>query len=462
MKKLILVFALLVSSPVFAGDLKLPLPEVETLENGMRVAWFIDDKLPIIDLALVVGSGFRDDPEGKSGTVSLLSEMLERGSHGISAAEMSRRVEALGAGGYSDADDDAFSIGFHGLSRDADRLLEFLGWMVQSPNFDPKEFKIVKDRIRDQWKNLSDSAEGLAGFSFARTLANGTSYSRGSVRNFREFDSVKLQDVQSFYRKHFTPGNTILAVVGRVDRKKYTELLKKTFADWKGNAPVKKWKNYTDPRFVAKPGEIILVDRPDLPQAQIRVGFRVPGLKWPERYALTVGNALLGEYFNSRLNSVIRDRLGLTYGISSSVNYSKEFSYLGVTSSTANANTGKLVKETLSILKSMKDGDILNEEVQYSKDYLLGGYPLTVSTLGAIATRWLSGVIYELGPDFLNEFSAKIRGVERKDVVQAVSDAFNLDQQVIVIAGDAKQIEPSLKEYGYKKIKRVNSKGLMK
>lgn len=461
MKKKMGFLALLVLTSNAIADLKLPSPEVETLGNGMRVAWFLDDKLPIVDLALVVNAGFRDDPEGKSGTVNLLSQLLERGSNGVSSAEMARRIEALGASEYSDADDDSFSLGFHGLSKDAEQLLQYLGWMVLSPNFDTKEFKSSQDRIRDQWKHLADSAESLAGFAFARTITNGSEYSRGSVRSFAEFNRVKLDDIKSFYKTYFTPKNSILAVVGRVDRVKFRELLIKKFGAWKGEAPKHKWKSYRDPRFANKPGEVILVDRPELPQAQIRIGFKVPGLHWEPRYALSVGNALLGEFFNSRLNSVIRDRLGLTYGISSAVNHTKDFSYLGVTSSTANPNVGKLMSETLSILKSMKDGDILSEEVAYSKDYLLGGYPLSVSTLGAIATRWLSGVVYDLGPDFLNEYVAKVRAVERKDVVDAVGKAFDLSDVVMVVSGDAKKIEPSLREFGFKKIRKLSSKGLM-
>ena len=51
----------------------LPLPEIETLPNGMEVVWFIKDSLPMIDLSIFVKAGHRDDPHGKSGTLALLS-----------------------------------------------------------------------------------------------------------------------------------------------------------------------------------------------------------------------------------------------------------------------------------------------------------------------------------------------------------------------------------------------------
>jgi len=84
---------------------------------------------------------------------------------------------------------------------------------------------------------------------------------------------------------------------------------------------------------------------------------------------------------------------------------------------------------------------VLTEEVQVSKDYLLGGYPLRVSTLGAVANRWMNGYSFGLGPDYMNEFMPRVSAVSRELVVQSMDEAFRLDNILIVIAGDAKKFE---------------------
>lgn len=81
-----------------------------------------------------------------------------------------------------------------------------------------------------------------------------------------------------------------------------------------------------------------------------------------------------------------------------------------------------------------------------AKEYLTGGFPLSVSTLGAVASRWLAGTIYGLGPDYLNEFVPRVSAVTADQVLAAVAQTFKLQDMVITVAGDAKEIDKSLKQ----------------
>src|SRR5688500_5943241 len=79
----------------------LPLPAREVLPNGLEVIWFLSDRLPVTDLVLLVKSGYRDDPMGKTGTSELVSSVLDRGAGGMTAQQIARSVEMLGASRYS-------------------------------------------------------------------------------------------------------------------------------------------------------------------------------------------------------------------------------------------------------------------------------------------------------------------------------------------------------------------------
>lgn len=442
-------------------DFRLPLPTIEKLANGLTVAWFVDDKLPVVDLALLVQSGSRHDPKGKSGLAEISARMLERGSHGISAVDLARRVESLGASGYSSADEEGITLGMHGLSQDAEALLEMLAWMVREPNFYDLEFKRERGVLGESWRHLVDSADSVSGFVFGKAILNGTPYGRGALENLSSLEKLKVADVKAFHRANFVPANSILVVVGRVDRVVFRNRILAHFDSWRGAMPRKPNTPVRNPKFATRTNEILIADMPGLPQAQIRLGFPTPGIRSPKRYALAVANALLGEYFNSRLNLIVRDRLGLAYGIQSSLTYFKEFAFFSIVSATAASNTGKLVEETIHQLRLMKAADVLKEEVETSKDYLIGGYPLGVATLGAVATRWMSGYAYQLGPDFLNEYMPKIAAVTRESLVQAVDEAFQLDRLIVVVAGDAKLVEKSLREKGFKRFRRIPVKSLL-
>jgi len=436
---------------------KLPLPQVETLSNGLTIVWFLDDHLPIVDIALMIKSGNRDDLPGKSGAAEMVSQLLERGAGGVSAVELSKRIERLGASSYSQSDDDAMSIGLHGLSQDSSTLLEMVSLLALHPDFKTSEFKRSIQRMVERWRHLGDSAESLAGYVFSRAMTNGSSYARGEIKSIAELKKLKREDILQFHKTHFTPKNSVLMVVGRVDQKAIRTQIESLFGSWTGDAPSRNYQNYSDPRFNTQKGEVIVVHRADLPQAQIRMGFPIPSLYSKNRHALAVGNALLGEYFNSRLNLVVRDQLGLAYGISSSLAYSRAFSFLAIASATQSKQVGTLLIKTDEILKELLRNGTFPDEVATAKDYMLGGFPLSVATLGAIAVRWLGGYIYGLGPGYLNEFVPKVNEVTKVSVDAAIKEAFHLDQMLVVVSGDANQIIPALKKSGFKKIKRVNS-----
>jgi zinc protease len=440
-------------SAAYAGDYKLPVPEIETLPNGLKLVWFRNDSLPVIDLTLLVRSGYRDDLKGKSGTAELLASALDRGAAGISAQDIAHQVENLGASRYISADEDSFTLGMHGLAQDEAVLLDLLGKITTKPDLAPTEVAREKDRILDRWKHVPDYGETLVGLAYSRIVASGTTYGRGSILSAEEFTKVGHDDVVDFHKKHFVPGNSILVVVGRVNPAEFRPLITKAFGDWSGAVPVKKSERYADRRISAERGELLVVERPSLTQAQVRIGFKAPLIQAPEHYALVVANALLGEYFNSRLNSLIRDKLALTYSIQSQFSYAKDFASFTISSATRNESVGQLIHKTMEVLSELKKGPIPQDEVSMAKDYLKGGFPLGTSTLGAVAARWLGGYLFDLGPEYLNEYVPKVSAIGSEDVLKAVAKDFPLEQATIVVAGDVAEIKKSLE--GVKLNRRV-------
>jgi zinc protease len=300
-----------------------------------------------------------------------------------------------------------------------------------------------------------------------------------------EFRSVGRDDVVAFHQNHFVPGNSVLMIVGQVDRKAIREKIQSVFGDWRGPAPVRDWKPYFDKRLPMAVGPhetkskaglkgapnramVVVVDRPDLTQAQVRLGFRAPLIKDPFHYPLVVANAMLGEYFNSRLNSLIRDKLGLTYSIGSSFSYSKDLATFTVSSATKNESVGQLVRKSIDVIKIFKRGPIHSDELRMAKEYLIGGFPLGTATLSAVASRWLGAHVFELGGDYLNQYIPNIEKVTARDVIAGLEKSFDLDNLVIVVSGDAKQIERSLqndlldsKSLKFAPIRKVSARDLL-
>ena len=440
----------------------LPKPVTEMLPNGLRLVWFASDRLPVVNFEMIINSGTKDDPIGKSGTAELVAATLDRGAGGLSFRQIAEKAESLGATRSATADDDFVQVDTHGLAGDADVLMDLLAKLVREPEFPAEEVKREQARMLNSWNNLGDYGESLVDLLFRRALAQGTRYARGGFLSAHEFAALRPADLVRWWKSRFVPKNATLLIVGRVDQAALRARIDHLFGDWKSSE-----KTVAATRgglrslsFVPAKGEILLVDRPSLNQAQVRIGFRAPAISDPRHYPLTVANALLGEYFHSRLNTLIRDQLGLTYGIGSGYSYNRELATLTVSAATRNEATGQLIKKSLEVLRGLKSGPIPEEEVSTAKEYLVGGFPLSTATLEGVAGRWIMSDLYGLGPDRLNEFVPKVSAVKSADVVSAVSSSFDLDHLVIAVAGDAKTIEPALKKEGYR-VRRVSARELI-
>ncbi len=400
--------------------------------------------------------------QGKTGTASILGALLDRGAGGLSSQQIARAVESLGATRFAGAGEDSFVIGMHGLAIDAETLLELLGKMVLSPELSQKEFDRERARMLDQWTHLGDHAESLASFVYERMMSVGTPYARGGFLSAEEFRKVTREDVVAFHRRHFTPKNALFVVVGRVERESFRKKIGSVFGAWAGEAPLP-GPDVLQAGFQRPKGQsVIVVNRPGLSQAQVRMGFRAPLITSPDRYPLMVLNALTGEYFYSRLNALIREQMGLTYGIGSSFSYLRDSARFTIGSATQNETAGKLVRKTLDVLETLKRGEISSEEITMAKDYLKGSFPLSVSTLGAVASRWMTGTVFGLGPEYLNEFIPRTLAVQREQVLAAARAHLKLDEMLIVVAGDAREIVPSLNSAGFKPAKVFQVKELIR
>ena len=445
-------------------SMRLPVPEVEKLSNGLTLVWFLGEKIPVIDLALMVKSGYRDDPMGKSGTTELTSSLLDRGSGGQSAQAIARAVESLGASRYASSDEDSFSIGVHGLAPDASQLLELLALIALKPDFLEPEFKREQARTLDRWGHIGENADWLAALTYRRVVMGGTEYGRGSFVSASEFAKVKREDVVAYHQTHFVPSNSILMVVGRVDRAAFRAKILEKFGEpaWTGPAtPARSGRRpYSYDRLKLNRGQVLIVDRQGLTQAEVRMGFRAPPFQSPDHYALVVANALLGEYFNSRLNSLVRDKLGLTYSIGSGFSYSRDMGVFTISTAGKNETVGQLIRKSVEVLKDLRKGPIPTAEVNMAKEYLVGGFPVSNSTLGAVAARWLGGHVLDLGPEFLNEFMPKVSKIEPPDVIAAVAKHLDAGNLKIIVAGDAQAIEPSLRAAGFTDLKKISAKDL--
>src|SRR5687767_7760542 len=194
--------------------------------------------------------------------------------------------------------------------------------------------------------------------------------------------------------------------------------------------------------------QVVLVDRPAAPQSELRIGHVGVPRKTPDFHAVSVLNAILGGTFHSRLNRVIREEKGYSYGIHSSFEMRRHAGPFAVRCGVETAVTVPALLETLRIVREMTEAPPTAEEISLARDYLVGVFPLRFETAGQVAAALSGLVVFELRDDELDRYRPEVTAVDAEAVLAAAQRNIRMADLSIVIVGAAKEVEAPLREAG--------------
>ena len=295
---------------------------------------------PTVSFSLSFGVGSQDDPPGKEGLAYVTGKMLD------DASTENRPYEAILEALYPIAssylvrvDREVTTLTGRTHRDNIDLFFELYSDAYLRPAFDPDDFqRVTSDAInylKNQLRFSSDEELGKAAlYEFVFT---GTTYAHPTIGTVEGLQSITLDDVRQFYRRHYRRRNATPGLGGG-----FGDALRQRFeaslsglvqvmpgvvidadspggADEMANPTQTPAAGMTDPAIdpPALAGrEVLLVAKPGA-DASISFGFPID-LSRGERdfYALWLANSWLGEHRNqaSHLFEVIREIRGLNYG----------------------------------------------------------------------------------------------------------------------------------------------------
>ena len=122
-------------------------------------------------------------------------------------------------------------------------------------------------------------------------------------------------------------------------------------------------------------------------------------------------NRIFGGGYNSRLNTEVRVKKGLTYGAYSSFNPHRYAGSFGVGTFTRTAATVEATKLVVDLITQMSKGDVTPQEMDFARDYLAGVYPIQSETAEQVADRVLTVAAFDLPADYNSTYPGRIRSV---------------------------------------------------
>jgi len=422
--------------PTPSGKIDFELPEIHnfSLNNSLRVYYVKKKTLPIVQINLILPAGSIYEPDNKYGLSTLTSMLIDEGAGNLSSLEISDTIDTLGSVLNINSNKEFATISLLTLKENLKKSLEIFSLITQSPNFNESDFERELPRLKTHILQLNDDPSYLASTEFQKNIYESTPYQFPSSGIIESINLLLNSEIKKFYMDRFLPSSSFLIIVGDLELDEVTDY----FNDWQINkspsqvvTSIKKTKK-----------QIVLLNKPDTAQSEIIMGHFSKGRSSEDFYARTVLNSILGGQFSSRINLNLREDKGFTYGAHSNYSYNQLGSTFTISTSVKTENTSDAIKEIIFELENVKT--ISEEEVDFSKSYLMRRYPSLFETYSQVATNLSFLPIFNLDSNYFVNYINNISKVSRQQVLQAAHENILLEELVIVVVGNKKVIGDDL------------------
>lgn len=412
------------------------------LDNGITVMVMPIRKTGAVAISGKIRAGEYFQPSGTSGIPGMMAEMMTKGSAGLSKEELAQKLELLGTSLEFDISDFWLDWNSDVVSEDLGSYLPLLSEVLQHPRFDRGELeKSIKIGQSDIKSAMSDTTQvSMNVFAGALYKPHCVFYQKPLAEQLADLSKIDGDSLQSFHKQYVVPANTMIAIVGDIDPDQALNMVRANFGSWQGGPASK-----IDVSDCAKPlnGKVrIETAIPDKTNVDITLGHVAEtSIQDKDFYALQVANAALGyDTISSRL-AELREKHGLTYGISSALlNNSYRGSPWVISLTVAPENQAKALTLIDRIVGDYLKTGITETELKEESQRLVGEYIVSrLRTPKQIADGLTKYQFLNLGPQFMDNYAGRVQAVTLKDANAAIRKYFDLSRSVLSIAGSLKK-----------------------
>ena len=426
------------------GMWSFPVPLRSTLSNGIDVLTYNLPGQQVVAAHLVLDLPLNAEPVDIEGVATIAARVLDEGTRTHSGEEFPELLETEGAGFGVEVSLAGLQAVLDVPASHLDRALELFAEAVIEPALaDSDVARHVQLRLAEIEQAQANSAQ-LASTRFRSTVfAPGDRAARTNGGEPETVAQVTGEHVRAFHSTHFGPAGATLVLAGDFSSDPVA-LAESYLGGWA--TPDQQRVTYSPPS--AGPRQVLLIDRPGAVQADVRFGaFGIDrrDLRWAD---VSVAGYAMGGAFLSRLNAVLREDKGYTYGVRMNfgpLRSGGSFAVQGSFRTDVVADALRLTRELIQV----EAHPFTAAEVADAVNYFTGVSPLRYATADGVADQAATQLMAALPDDYVDRSLALLRNVTPESATQAYASLVELDQLSLVVVGDAATIAEPLRAAGF-------------
>lgn len=393
------------------------------LSNGLTV---IVERIPAVQSAaftLLVPAGSSNDQTGQNGTASILSEMISRGAGDRDGRELSSALDNLGVQRSETAGIVHMSFSGATIADKLPEVLQIYGDIIQRPQLPEDEFEASRASVAQTLTAMQDEPRQKMLLELRRRCYDAP-FGLPTDGTLADLENIQHATIRSHFESGFRPNDAILTIAGNVDENGIIDAVESVFGDWKSRdvQPIER---------VACSGRSEHIEH-DSTQTHIGIAYKTVPYRNDDYYNAWAAVSLLSGGMSSRLFTEVREKRGLCYAISASMNTMRDDARVLCYAGTTNERAQETLDVTLSELQRLKEGIETSELDRCrarAKSGLIMQQESTIARAGSIARDW-----YHLGRvQNLREISDRVDGLTVDSVLEHVRQSPPQDFTVVTL-----------------------------
>lgn len=429
-----------------------PAPTRSTLPNGLTVLRCDRPGQKLVAVELLLDVPLAAEPAGLDGVATILARAFSEGTERHTAEEFAAELERTGANLDAHADHTSLRVSLEVPASRLERGLVLMADAVRTPALPVDEIeRLVANRLDEIVHELANPSRRAAFALYGELFDAADRISRPRAGTADTVKDIDREAVAAFYAAHVRPATATAVIVGDFSTVDFDAVLASTLGAWTGTpapaAPVA-------PVTADDTGRVIIVDRPGSVQTQVLIGRIGPDRHDPAWSAQILGTYCLGGTLTSRLDKVLREEKGYTYGVRAfaqplrSAAHGGGRAMLAISGSVDTDSTVPALADTWAILRDLAAGGLTDEERDIAVQNLVGVAPLRYETASAVCSTLADQVEQGLPDDFQAQVYRQLAETGTAEATAAVVAAFPPDRLVTVLVGDAASFAAPLKDLG--------------
>ncbi|PVE09201.1 M16 family metallopeptidase [Streptomyces scopuliridis] len=434
-----------------------PAPERGALDNGLTVLRCDRPGQQVVAVEINLDAPLDAEPEGLDGIATIMARAFSEGTDKHSAEEFAAELERCGATLDAHADHPGVRISLEVPVSRLPKALGLLAEALRAPAFADSEVeRLVRNRL-DEIPHETANPSRRAAKQLSKELFPASSrMSRPRQGTEETVERIDAAGVRAFYEAHVRPATATAVIVGDLTGVDLDEVLADTLGTWTGDTAAPR---PVPPVTADDTGRVVIVDRPGAVQTQLligRIGADRHDRVWP---AQVLGTYCLGGTLTSRLDRVLREEKGYTYGVRAFGQVLRSSSpdapggatgaaMLAISGSVDTASTGPALDDLWQVLRTLAAEGLTDAERDVAVQNLVGVAPLKYETAASVASTLADQVEQFLPDDFQARLYARLAETGTVEATAAAVNAFPVDRLVTVLVGDAAQIKEPVTALG--------------